>query len=406
MRKFFYRKTTGDIIFSDTLEVAKLNSVAQQIFEAIQAGHSQDQIASALASQYQIDINETQQDVKDTLSRFQELGVLQTPTEWPLQLHTVIMHIIQNCNSPCKLCDCWQTKQKTLHTLEQLRPTIHWLKQSMQNQNVMVSGGEPLLHPEIQQIAREIKQNQMHVLLNTNGLLLHRHNWIDSQTVDEVVVSMDGYDAVSYKTVRGLDGYARVWSNIADLKRKDSKLRVSLRLILNSVNINQVTEILRQAKLGGIDRVGVSPLDITNLTFGRKQVNIDQTAQWSQQFLPSETQMREFHHDLFHSEDLKEYISEGLCDWSIEDFERCLDYYRVLRSGRQVNFSNELCLFPTNSLVIDYDGGIKPCFYQPAIASLEAPEQYTKQYSSALQKTVAEGRCKSCRGKVFCDVQI
>jgi MoaA/NifB/PqqE/SkfB family radical SAM enzyme len=346
MRRFFYRKSTGDIIFNDTLEVVKLNKIAQQIYEKFLEGKSEIQISHEIAEQYSISEDEVCLDVSNTLWNLDELQILKyTKSNYGLQLHTVIMHIIKNCNSPCKICDCWQTKQKSWHSHEHLKPTILWLKDQMQNQNVMVSGGEPLLHPEIKEIAASIKKQKMKVLLNTNGLLLHRHSWINSSTVDEVVISMDGFDSHSYKSLRGVDAYDRVWENIKGLKARDLELKVSFRVIINAINISNLEQILDRASLEGIDRVGFSPLDITSTSFGRQSLTDEKALSLMSEYLPSQQQIEKFRLLLKSSAKIGSAIESNLCDWNQEDFERCLKYYENLHYGQNPNYGMKYVYF-------------------------------------------------------------
>jgi MoaA/NifB/PqqE/SkfB family radical SAM enzyme len=404
MKQYFYRQVTGDIILSDTLEVIKLNSVAKIIFENFNQDKSVDDIATSLAEQFQVDLGQVKKDVVETLKTLSEIGIVSWE-QTPFQLHTVIMHIIQNCNSPCKLCDCWKTKKNTQLSLADLQPVIEWLADYANNQNVMVSGGEPLLHNDLQNIIGAIRSKKMRVLLNTNGLLLQKHPWISSETVDEVIISMDGFDADSYKKVRGVDGYERVWQNIKMLKTISPYLPISLRVILNKGNIDQFFEIVRKARQQGIHRVGISPLDLTSSSFNRTKLNHGPDLKMQSTFLPSLEQIQSFRDCIKDSPEGEIIFQDDICDWGADDFVRCLDFYQSLHFGQNLGFNSESCLFPMSALVIDYDGGIKPCFYSDAIVDLREPQKYVERFDSEMTKMADTGKCKNCRGKVFCDVQ-
>lgn len=405
MRKHFYRKSTGDLVFYDTLETLQLNHSAQLIYEGVAKSLRPELIAHELANQYAISFAEAFEDTLLAIQNLKSLGIESSPS---LQFtpHTVILHIIKNCNSPCQLCDCWQTKSKTLHTLEKIKPLLSWLAKKG-NKNIMVSGGEPLLHPEVESICKEIRYLEMQVLLNTNGLLLHKAAWIKTDLVSEVVISMDGFDASSYKAIRGIDAYERVWNNIQILKNQDPDLPLSLRIILNKMNLFQLPQIFEKARRFGISRVGLSPLDVTSTSFARHNMNIERENNLKSQFLPDSQDILRFREflDAGFAQTLGQYYNDGLSDWSVDDYLRCLEYYAG-EPEQKSSLTADPCLFPINSMVIDYDGSLKTCFYSKAVTTLETPEQYDHVYSAELDRMKATDQCKNCRGKVFCDVRI
>lgn len=405
MRKHFFRKSSGDLIFTDTLETVNLNETAQLIYQGISESKDVHSIAKEMVSLYGISIEEASIDTAEMVKQFKDMGI-ESVAARIFNPHTVILHIIQNCNSPCQLCDCWKTKEKVRHSYEELLPLLGWLSKK-ENKNIMVSGGEPLLHPEVQQICTEINALGMRVLLNTNGLLIHKAKWINSEIVSEVVVSMDGYDSNSYKMIRGIDGYERVLRNIADLKQSDPELTISFRLILNKINLFNLPEIFAQAKELGVTRVGVSPLDISSSSFGRSTMNQERISKLQNQFLPSHAEIDQFRSMLQGElgELIEKYYVEGLSDWSKEDYLRCLEYYEGTLNQIQTN-NSDVCLFPVNSMVIDYDGSLKPCFYSKSVADISTPEKYDEGYSQQIESMKTSGQCNNCRGKVFCDVRI
>jgi MoaA/NifB/PqqE/SkfB family radical SAM enzyme len=217
---------------------------------------------------------------------------------------------------------------------------------------------------------------------------------------------MDGFDSHSYKSLRGVDAYDRVWENIKGLKARDLELKVSFRVIINAINISNLEQILDRASLEGIDRVGFSPLDITSTSFGRQSLTDEKALSLMSEYLPSQQQIEKFRLLLKSSAKIGSAIESNLCDWNQEDFERCLKYYENLHYGQNPNYGDEICLFPVNSLVIDYDGGLKPCFYQDSIANIENPIEYQNKIQDTLNEIVRSKKCQNCRGKVFCDVQI
>ena len=86
--------------------------------------------------------------------------------------------------------------------------------------NIVITGGEPLLHKEIDGLLKLLSDKEYNVRLNTNGILLFEH--IDSffdLSRFKIQISLDGYDNESYRDIRGVDRFEDVIRNAYTLKR-------------------------------------------------------------------------------------------------------------------------------------------------------------------------------------------
>jgi MoaA/NifB/PqqE/SkfB family radical SAM enzyme len=78
-------------------------------------------------------------------------------------------------------------------TLESVRRLIPSLAR-LQTRVVLISGGEPLLNPEWEQIATLLKSSGLQLWLLTSGLSLAKHAGRASRLFDAMTVSLDGTD--------------------------------------------------------------------------------------------------------------------------------------------------------------------------------------------------------------------
>jgi MoaA/NifB/PqqE/SkfB family radical SAM enzyme len=79
------------------------------------------------------------------------------------------------CNLKCQGCyrGCDREDNIAIHEpLEKIKETIREMKYLRNCQIISVSGGEPLLHPEIKEITRFIRDSRMIPFIHTNGKLL------------------------------------------------------------------------------------------------------------------------------------------------------------------------------------------------------------------------------------------
>ena len=100
--------------------------------------------------------------------------------------------------------------------------------------DIVVSGGEPLLHPEILSFLKEIKENQ--VTLFTNGMLINSSNInIISETCDAVQISMEGISKHVFEKIRGKNTYDKFMDAIVYLKEHNIRIVLAITMLPNTI---------------------------------------------------------------------------------------------------------------------------------------------------------------------------
>src|ERR1700733_15988289 len=97
----------------------------------------------------------------------------------------LLLHVHENCNCRCVMCDIWQRKggrEIDLAWLERQRSSIERLGVK----HVVLTGGEPLLHSNFENLCTFLKKCGIRVTLLTTGLLLGKRAEIIAGAVDEV----------------------------------------------------------------------------------------------------------------------------------------------------------------------------------------------------------------------------
>lgn len=134
--------------------------------------------------------------------------------------HPIMAHIIpiRRCNLSCTYCNEYDsfsppvplaTMQRRLELLGQLQTGV-----------ITLSGGEPLLHPELDRIIEGIRKNATLAGMITNGYLLtaDRVKRLNDAGLDYLQISIDNVmpDDVSKKSLKVLDKKLQVLSENAD----------------------------------------------------------------------------------------------------------------------------------------------------------------------------------------------
>jgi MoaA/NifB/PqqE/SkfB family radical SAM enzyme len=138
-----------------------------------------------------------------------------TSTDHPLLAHIIP---IRRCNLACTYCNEFDDFSKPVATEEMFR-RIDKLG-ALGTAVVTISGGEPLLHPELDDVIRRIRSNGMIAGLITNGYLLvaERIQRLNRAGLEWLQISIDNVnpDDVSKKSLKVLDRKLELLAEHAD----------------------------------------------------------------------------------------------------------------------------------------------------------------------------------------------
>src|SRR5271169_264370 len=123
--------------------------------------------------------------------------------------HPVLAHLIpiRRCNLSCTYCNEFDDFSKPVPKAELFR-RIDRLKE-FGTSIVTISGGEPLLHPELEDVIRHIRKRGIIAGMITNGYLLTRERIesLNDAGLEHLQISIDNVmpDEVSKKSLKVLD---------------------------------------------------------------------------------------------------------------------------------------------------------------------------------------------------------
>jgi MoaA/NifB/PqqE/SkfB family radical SAM enzyme len=136
------------------------------------------------------------------------------------QHHPIVVHIIpvRRCNLSCAYCNEYDKVSEPVPTDEMVR-RIDKLA-ALGTTAITISGGEPLLHPELDEIIRRIRDHGILATLITNGYLLTRERIerLNLAGLDYLQISIDNVnpDEISKKSLKVLDQKLRLLSAHAE----------------------------------------------------------------------------------------------------------------------------------------------------------------------------------------------
>jgi MoaA/NifB/PqqE/SkfB family radical SAM enzyme len=123
--------------------------------------------------------------------------------------HPILVHIIPNrrCNLDCGYCNEYDDFSKPV-PLDEMKKRLNILA-GMGTSIITISGGEPLMHPDLEEIIRHIRKRGMIAGLITNGFLLskERIRSLNNAGLEHLQISIDNVvpDETSKKSLKTLD---------------------------------------------------------------------------------------------------------------------------------------------------------------------------------------------------------
>ncbi|MDP2314569.1 MAG: glycosyltransferase [Pseudomonadota bacterium] len=170
------------------------------------------------------------------------------PPREPSKPLTMLLLVNRGCNLRCSFCDLWDRKEeipvdRAIRLLDEAR--------AIGTRTVVLTGGEPLLHPGIFAIARAAKERGMGVNITTNGTLVERHHdALVAAGVDSLSLSVDGL-ADTHDALRGQVGaHGRTWRALLRV-RHERKMGVNVYFTVTRTNVRELVPVWEEVRRVG-----------------------------------------------------------------------------------------------------------------------------------------------------------
>jgi len=270
------------------------------------------------------------------------------------------------CNCKCVMCDIWKDNKRVRQlTQEDIRPLLVSMKK-LGTKQILMSGGEALMHAGFFDLCSLLREQDLRISLHSTGLLLKKHADRLLESVDDIIISLDGTPSV-HDSIRNLPGaFALLREGVQLLKSKDPSFRITARSVIHKQNFRSWPGLIECAKEMGLDQVSFLPADTGSQAFNR-EITWDEQRQ--DEVAISRDELGE----------LKSILDEIIIH-SAGDFEdhfiaespaklmNIYHYYRALHG--EGTFPYKKCNAPWVSAVIEPDGAVRPCFFHERIGNI------------------------------------
>ncbi len=168
----------------------------------------------------------------------------------PRRVQEVWLHVTDRCNLACPMCYFQSDRGPSVDRClppDKMRRVIEIIA-ATGPQQVVVSGGEPLMRIDLQELLGELKERGQRVWLLTNGTLLTPSvaRWL-AGCVDRVSVSLDGTTAAVHEKVRGAGTFSAVLRGIKSLQG-EGFTRIGIVPTIRRDNLTEIFDLDRFAE--------------------------------------------------------------------------------------------------------------------------------------------------------------
>ena len=296
------------------------------------------------------------------------------------------LELTSQCNLCCRHCYNSSSSENTAQLSKETILTCLEFFSRNGVQDLSVSGGEPLLHPDVVDILHDAHERGFRTLLATNGTLLSRELVKHIRPyVTYYQISVDG-NKLAHEAVRGPGSYEAAFRGVHQLCAEGLQKQTRLRMTISHSNCDSIPYLIEEAARLGLEAVHFSIIR----SQGRANKNFEELFQLSDERLIA----------LYH-----------------EVRELCRQYKGIIEISRLTVDGGECTLLKEKAVIrprIDTSGDIYPCegYLDPAFRlgtldeglSVVFSDERILPYIDRLNQIRSQSmECDNCYwGKFFC----
>jgi radical SAM protein with 4Fe4S-binding SPASM domain len=302
------------------------------------------------------------------------MAEIETNLKLPRELY---LEVTNRCNLRCRACilyrRSWEPPRDMIYD-ELIRIT----DQFPELERVALHGiGEPLLNQELPAMIRHLKNRNVFVLFNSNGILLDekQQRKLIGAGLDELRISLDAATPQGYKIMRNSDKFDQIVNHLQSFVERLRRLgvtrpKISLWYLGTRENINELPEFIRLAAA-----IGVMDVYLQRLVYFQDHQGYG-TAIPENTLMDSEDKTREL---VSQSQTLAGQLG---VDFNASGLNTPLESVRSDSAGGS---SWKKCIRPESLMYITANGNVLPCCISPFS---------TSDYSSIILGNVFESTLK------------
>lgn len=160
-----------------------------------------------------------------------------------MNIENVDWQITSFCNRSCYYC--FGPNKSSDLLIDNMKKIVDILKQFGTKQ-IGITGGEPLLYPDIEELVNYIYEKDMRIYLSTNcDFYIQNKTWIKNK-VSILGIPIDGSTATIHNSIRGNNSYKHVLETIQDIYDSPCQTKLKIGTVITKNNYKDLLNIERK----------------------------------------------------------------------------------------------------------------------------------------------------------------
>jgi MoaA/NifB/PqqE/SkfB family radical SAM enzyme len=280
------------------------------------------------------------------------------------RLPVLVIFPHNQCNCRCVMCDIWRIREAKQITPADIEPHLDSFKK-LGVRWVVFSGGEPQLNEKWSCLAQILRSADIRVTMLTAGLLLKAQAETIVESVNDVIVSLDGPPAIHNRVRRVANAFEQLAEGVKAIHQLRPEMTVSARCTVQKANRTSLREVAASARQIGLASISFLAADLTSSAFNRpdgwSKDRSNRITLTPREIFELETEIEY----LIAEEDGRRFIAENAVK-----LRRIVQHFRAfLNQGSE---TAPRCNAPWVSAVIEASGDLRPCFFHPVLGNIHS----------------------------------
>lgn len=177
----------------------------------------------------------------------------------------VKIKVFYGCNLKCEMCNHWRDTREPPVTAERFKEVITELS-SMGTKKIHISGGEPMLRPQIPDFVTLASSLGIKVTMTTNGTLITKEKAkrLVEGGLRGVNISIDSPSRKMHEKIRGVEGAFKSTVKAVQLFNRykhKGKLTIRINTVVSRTNYQTLASLPDLAHELGADGINLIPVD-------------------------------------------------------------------------------------------------------------------------------------------------
>lgn len=177
----------------------------------------------------------------------------------------VKMKVFYGCNLKCEMCNHWRDTREPPVPAERFKEIICELAE-LGTRKIHISGGEPMLRPQIPEFVELASSTGIKVTMTTNGTLVDkaRAKRLVEGGLRGVNISIDSPSRKMHEMIRGVEGAFKATTKAVELFRRyrhKGKLSIRINTVVSRTNYLTLESLPDLAHDLGADGINLIPVD-------------------------------------------------------------------------------------------------------------------------------------------------